>query len=75
MQEVPNPVSNGNATAIISGGSETGTIKVFDLAGHLVYTAKGQLRIPLYLQTLPKGLYMVRFESGARLINKKLLIK
>ena len=75
MQVVPNPVSNGSATAIISGGSETGTIRVFDLAGHLVYTAKGQLRIPLYLQTLPKGLYMVQFESGTRLINKKLLIK
>ena len=75
MQVVPNPVSNGNATAIISGVNETGTIKVFDLAGHLVYTTKGQLRIPLSLQTLPKGLYMVRFESGTRLINKKLLIK
>jgi len=75
MQIVPNPVSNGTATAIISGGSETGTVRVFDLAGHLVYTAKGQLRIPLYLQNLPKGLYMVRFESDTRLINKKLLIK
>jgi hypothetical protein len=40
-----------------------------------VYTTNGQSRIPLYLQTLPKGMYMVRFESGARLITKKLLIK
>ncbi|MBO9202176.1 MULTISPECIES: sugar-binding protein [Niastella] len=75
LQVLPNPVSNGNATAIISGGSETGIVRVFDLAGHLVYITKGQGRIPLYLQTLPKGLYLVRFESGVRLINKRILIK
>jgi hypothetical protein len=60
---------------MVSGTSETGTIKVFDMAGHLVYTTQGGLRIPLQLQALPKGLYMVRYESGTRLINKKLLIK
>ncbi len=75
IQVVPNPVSNGSAAVMVSGTSETGTIKVFDMAGHLVYTTKGVLRIPLHLQALPKGLYMVRYESGTRLINKKLLIK
>jgi hypothetical protein len=75
MQVVPNPVSTGSATVLISGTSETGTVKVFDMAGHLVYTTRGQLRIPLHLQSLSKGLYMVRFESSTRLINKQLLIK
>lgn len=75
MQITPNPVSNGSAIVLLSGITEKGTIKVFDLAGHLVYTTNGQTRIPLYLQSLSKGIYLVRFESGARLINKQLLIK
>ncbi|HEY8893380.1 MAG TPA: sugar-binding protein, partial [Niastella sp.] len=75
MQVVPNPVSTGSATVLISGTSEPGTVKVFDMAGHLVYTARGQLRIPLHLQSLSKGIYTVRFESRTRLINKQLLIK
>jgi hypothetical protein len=75
MQVVPNPVSNGNATVIVTGTSETGTVKVFDMAGHLVFITKGQVRIPLHLQALPKGLYMVRYENGKKLINQKLLIK
>ena len=75
IQVIPNPVSNGSATVVVWGTSETGTINIFDMAGHLVYTTKGALRIPLHLQALPKGLYMVRYESGTRLINKKLLVK
>ena len=75
IQIVPNPVSNGSATVLVWGVSETGTIKVFDMAGHLVYTTKGGLRIPLHLQALSKGMYMVQYESGTRLINKKLLIQ
>jgi hypothetical protein len=75
MQVMPNPVSNGNATVLLSGITEKGTIKVFDMAGHLVYTTNGRVSIPLYLQSLSKGIYMVRFESGARTLNKKILIK
>ncbi|HEX6428122.1 MAG TPA: sugar-binding protein [Niastella sp.] len=75
IQVVPNPVSNGSATVVVSGISETGTINIFDLTGHLVYTTKGGLRIPLHLQALPKGLYMVQYKTSTRLINKKLLIQ
>ncbi|WP_315822687.1 sugar-binding protein [Paraflavitalea speifideaquila] len=41
MQVVPNPVSTGSATVLIQGTSETGTVKVFDMAGRLVYTTRG----------------------------------
>ncbi|OQP59226.1 carbohydrate-binding protein [Niastella vici] len=75
IQVVPNPVSNGNATVIVWGTSPTGTVKVFDLTGHLVYTTKGGSRIPLPVQALPKGMYLVQYESGSLLINKKLLIQ
>ena len=75
MQVMPNPVINGSATVIITGSSETGTVKVFDMAGHLVYVTKGQVRIPLHLQGLSKGMYLIRFENGDKVINKKLLIK
>lgn len=75
IQIVPNPVSNGSAAVVVWGTSATGTVKVFDLTGHLVYTANGESRIPLQIQTLPKGMYLVQYESGSLLINKKLLIQ
>jgi hypothetical protein len=75
MQVLPNPVTAGTATVLIAGASETGTVKVFDMAGRLVYSTMGQSRITLYLQSLSKGLYTVRFENKTLLINQQLLIK
>lgn len=74
MQVVPNPVDNGYANVIIPGATETGIVKVFDMTGHLVYTTTGQMRIPLYLEALPKGMYLVQFVTVTKIMHKKLLI-
>lgn len=70
----PNPAVNGQVQLVISGEVRTGSVRVIDMAGRIVYNASVQSAGRIHLQALPKGIYTVQLVAGNRSIRKKLLI-
>jgi hypothetical protein len=60
---------------IISNYSGQGQLFVYDLNGRQVYAAKAQPEVRLHLPQLPKGVYVVKFVYGEKVITKKLLLQ
>lgn len=75
IQILPNPATDGQAKLIISNYSGKGQLFVYDLNGRQVYAAKAQPEVRLNLPQLPKGVYVVKFTYGEKVITKKLLIQ
>lgn len=72
---LPNPATDGQAKIMISNHSGKGYVFVYDLNGNQVYTARAQAEVRLNLPQLPKGVYVVKYVSGEKVITKKLLIQ
>lgn len=75
LRILPNPATGGQAKILISNHTGTGHIYVYDLHGRQVYTAKAQPEVLLNLPQLSKGVYVVKYVSGEKVITKKLLVE
>ena len=71
----PNPSSNG--TIQIKGYfNETISLEITDQAGRIVYSNEMlQKEKAIVLNTLIKGLYHAKIKSGAKFVNKKIIIE
>jgi len=70
----PNPVVDGQAKAVITGGVASGLLQMYDLSGKIVLQQQIQTGAVLDLHGLNKGLYIVKFITGNKVLSKKLLI-
>jgi hypothetical protein len=75
LQLVPNPVVNGMARALVTGTNGIANVRIYDLAGRQVYSAKGQAPLTMNLPQLGKGVYIVTLETGGSSIQQKLLVQ
>lgn len=75
LRLIPNPVVSGMARALVTGTSGIAEVQIYDLAGRLVYSARGQAPLDMNLSGLGKGVYIVRLLSDGRSIQRKLLIQ
>jgi uncharacterized protein YjdB len=75
LQLIPNPVTNGQVLALVSGDVRSGHLQIFDMTGKMVAHQDLQSQAILDLSSLAKGLYIVKFFTGTRTISKKLLIE
>lgn len=71
---MPNPVVDGQAKVVITGGVVSGLMQVFDMAGRIVLQRQVQTGTVLDLHGLGTGVYVVKFVAGGRVLSKKLLI-
>lgn len=70
----PNPVDGGQAKALITGDVASGLLQVYDISGKIVFQRQIRTGDILDLQMLAKGIYIVKFITGNRVLSKKLLI-
>ncbi len=75
LRLVPNTVVDGLARALVTGANGVSEVQIYDLAGRLVYSARGQAPLDLNLSGLGKGVYIVRLTADGRRSQQKLLIQ
>ncbi len=82
MKVYPNPVSTTATVEILGDKNETGTLRVLDLGGRVVYQQSlslqpGQTSVELNANTWPSGVYVVevRNTSGSKAASTAKLIK
>jgi hypothetical protein len=70
----PNPVISGQARTLLTGDAASGILQVFDMAGKIILQQQIRSGTTLDLHSLTKGMYLVKFITGNRVLSKKLLI-
>tara|TARA_Y100000589_G_scaffold130416_1_gene124081 strand:+ start:20999 stop:22429 length:1431 start_codon:yes stop_codon:yes gene_type:complete len=76
---LPNPVSNNATLNVTSHISQNITVKMYDMTGKLVFNhsvglQEGQNQIPLSLQNLSKGIYMLMIKDENSQILKQIKV-
>lgn len=67
----PNPASH----KVVLESSENGTIRLYDLNGKLVYSAKKNSTKQQISLNLPKGIYLVELDSNSSKTTQKLIVQ
>lgn len=74
---VPNPVSsNRNVTVNLDKGV-TGTLRVFNMMGQLIYqasTSEGESSYPFSISDVASGIYMVTVKNGLNQFSERLVV-
>ncbi len=68
----PNPAKNFIHTVV--GENETAVLKIYDILGSLITTEKIEHQKIIDLRNLPEGMYIFRFFSSNKILDKKIMI-